>query len=305
MEDLIIHSAALFQPSNLSPPLPPAPLGEAPPIVQYGSAHTKVAQVPLPLPGPRSSSPRHHDPYVIRTTQSEGRHTELQRHRKNPSDDFAPQMPSYPANSIHPSLRSGPMSASPARQSMPPPSRTAQYYEEQIPYAQYTNPPHSATLPLPPGAAPPSPQKRDLNLHPSSPLVSPWSDGFNTTPTTATSSLSQPLSPTTSTGEGTLVQSEEFVKRSASNGATASPASVKSSFSTTSSRLQAAVTTPTPSSTSSTETAVPDPEVVPPTPPKGSPPRAPSPAATTSDAGTVDSYYADPQRRSNNSSGAE
>ncbi|THH28277.1 hypothetical protein EUX98_g5904 [Antrodiella citrinella] len=281
MEDLIIHATTLFQ-TNQSPPLPPAPLGEAP-AVSYGSAHTRVARMAPPTP----PSPRSQDPYVIRTTQSEG------RHRKNPSDDFTPQLPSYPANSIHPSLRSGPMSASPARQSLPPPSRAAQYFEEHIPYADYAAVPQSATLPLPPGAAPPSPLKRALALRPSSPLMSPWSEN-SATPVTSTfqeskASPSQP--PSNTTPEGPPPQLSRSA-RPTSNGFTASPP-----------RHQATSLATTPSSASSTsfastETTIPASSLFPSTPPNTSSsslPIPPSPTAT-SDAGTVD--YVDARRGS-------
>ncbi|TCD68833.1 hypothetical protein EIP91_009700 [Steccherinum ochraceum] len=299
MEDLITHAPVLFQPTNQSPPLPPAPLGESPPTVQYGSAHTRVAKVGAP--SPRSPSPRSQDPYVIRTAQSEGH-----GQSETPSDDFAPQMPTHPANSIHPSLRSGPMSASPARQSLPPPSRAAQYFEEHIPYAQYATAPQSATLPLPPGARPPSPQNRD----PGAPLMSPWSDGSSmptppltsrsmsqgtTTPQSSTRSISQgSRTPPTTVNDGpTSLGSSpaESLKRAESNGTTASPIRTVPpplNLSTPASDMSS-------SSGSSTETTVPNPTVEPPTPltRKPSPPlpQPPSPTATSeSDAGTVDSY---------------
>lgn len=295
MEDLITHAATLFQPSNPSPPLPPAPLGEVPHTVSYGSAHTKVGKVTALA---RSPSPRSQDPYVIRTAASEG------RHRKAPSDDFAPQLPSNPANSIHPSLRSGPMSAVPSRQSLPPALRSAQYYEEHIPYAQYANAPQSATLPLPPGAAPPSPQKRELALHPSSPLVSPWSDDA-ITPTPSSRSISQDSRTPPSSTEGTLVQAEDPVKRTTSNGTVGSPTrkqqeqpapAPSTSSSSRSERITPSPTKPLPplqtdsppASVTPLDPVIPDPAVEPPTPPKSSSPLPPSPSATSE--GTTGSY---------------
>lgn len=90
MEDLIIHSAMLFDGRDLplpgnSHPLPPEPLGEEPLPSTYGSAYTQVASVP-PM------SPRQHHA----KTESQG----SSRHH-----DFAPQLPPRPGNSIHPSRR--------------------------------------------------------------------------------------------------------------------------------------------------------------------------------------------------------
>lgn len=297
MEDLITHSATLFQhSSNQSPPLPPAPLGEAPPPVTYGSTHTRVAKVvhpvqpaqpvqPVqPMLPPRPLSPRSQDPYVIRTTHSEG------PHRKNASEDFTPQLPSNPANSIHPSLRSG-ATASPARQSLPPPSRSAKYFEEQVPYAQYAD---TTLLSAPPGAAPSSPRKRD-QIPLSSPLASPWSDGAATpstiTPSASTRTASQESPTSTSSSlaldHSSLGHSEGHDKRSTGSSAISTNARPPPASPQLPSRLQ--VMSSVPSSTSSTETAVPDPEVLPPTPPRSSSPDPPSPAAT-SDTGTIESY---------------
>ena len=92
METLIIHSPALFDDqSNLayyasSPPLPPAPLGEAPPPITYGSVHTKFSEYD---PQQQISTPLPQTPTPQTST----------------SDDFTPQPPSQPPASIHPSSR--------------------------------------------------------------------------------------------------------------------------------------------------------------------------------------------------------
>lgn len=108
MEALIVHSPTLFDDqSNLasyasSPPLPPAPLGEFPPPVAYGSVHTKFSEqgsqqqvnTSLPqTPTPQTST----------------------------GDDFTPQLPPRPPASIHPSSRgnngasNGPPNTSPTQ----------------------------------------------------------------------------------------------------------------------------------------------------------------------------------------------
>ncbi|TDL28854.1 hypothetical protein BD410DRAFT_760544 [Rickenella mellea] len=80
MEDLIIHANKLFDDkssTSSSPPLPPAPAGE--PILSYGygSSYTQFASMP-----PRRSTDVPH------------------------GQDFTPQLPPRPSNSIHPSRRS-------------------------------------------------------------------------------------------------------------------------------------------------------------------------------------------------------
>lgn len=83
MEDLITNCAVLFDDRNAaatSHPLPPEPAGEEPLPYGYGSSYTQVANVP-----PAS------------------------RHQKADSQasqqDFTPQLPPRPGNSIHPSRR--------------------------------------------------------------------------------------------------------------------------------------------------------------------------------------------------------
>jgi hypothetical protein len=76
MEDLIENAHILFDERFLSsPPLPPAPAGEAVPVISYGSSHTKMT---LPECG------------------------EVQ------VADFTPELPARPTGSIHPSARSNP-----------------------------------------------------------------------------------------------------------------------------------------------------------------------------------------------------
>ncbi|KAK7694250.1 hypothetical protein QCA50_001430 [Cerrena zonata] len=206
MEDLITHSYILFQ-SNQSPPLPLAPLGEAPAVVTYGSQSTKVIQVPPPLP-PRSPSPRKQPEFIVpplppRIIQQQSQqlstspedttpqlpslpqrppnstHSSI-RHSSNSSDDFAPQLPPRPTNSIHPSLRSGPMSANPARQSLPPSLRP--FMEEHIPFASSSTPVPPSVQPATPvspssQSVPPSPSRTLPRRTPTAlPLPSPWSD---------------------------------------------------------------------------------------------------------------------------------
>ena len=95
MEDLITNAAVLFDdraPAAASPPLPPAPAGQPTPNYAYGSAHTKVASVPAPLP------------------------TLARQQPQTSSEDFTPRLPPRPTNSIHPSLRTNP--TSPTKTSM-------------------------------------------------------------------------------------------------------------------------------------------------------------------------------------------
>lgn len=82
MEDLIIHSAILFddQAGPRSPPLPPTPAGEPVPRFTYGSKTTKVMPPTQPITSTVQSSPQ----------------------------DFTPRLPPRPGNSIHPSLRANP-----------------------------------------------------------------------------------------------------------------------------------------------------------------------------------------------------
>ena len=77
MEDLIENAQTLFdeRAPHPSPPLPPTPSGEPVPVVSYGSSHTTVT---VAQPG---------DAQV---------------------EDFTPQLPPRPTNSIHPSARSNP-----------------------------------------------------------------------------------------------------------------------------------------------------------------------------------------------------
>ena len=100
MENLIDNARTLFDEYLLpsSPPLPPAPAGEAVPALSYGSSHTKVALPAIPPPGDASGN------------------------------DFTPQLPLWPTASIHPSTRSNPpmsptrMCADPSAGTTPVPS---------------------------------------------------------------------------------------------------------------------------------------------------------------------------------------
>ena len=85
------------------------------------------------------------------------------------SEDFTPQLPPRPTNSIHPSLRAGPMSGLPSRQSLPAPARNAQWFDETITFADVT--------PAAP-SVPPSPSRNRLQRAAPSPLPlkSPWSE---------------------------------------------------------------------------------------------------------------------------------
>ncbi|THH12879.1 hypothetical protein EW146_g7284 [Bondarzewia mesenterica] len=114
MEDLIENAQVLFDdrapPS--SPPLPPAPAGEPVPVYSYGSAHTKVSSVPVPDLPPRVAE-----------------------------NDFAPQLPPRPTNSIHPSARHNVMPADlprpPTRPRLsPPPLSNGQKSDGQSPVQQ-------------------------------------------------------------------------------------------------------------------------------------------------------------------------
>lgn len=172
MEDLITHAHVLFQSSNSSPPLPPAPMGDPIPALTYGSSHTKISEMPPPpvpirplSPNPRPKDlPSHPAPppsAPSRVPQEPERAVTL-------AEDFTPQLPPRPTNSIHPSLRAGPMSSMPSRQSLPPPARNAQWFDESITFADVT--PASPSVP-------PSPSRRLQRSAPSPlPLKSPWSE---------------------------------------------------------------------------------------------------------------------------------
>ncbi|KAI0963113.1 hypothetical protein AcW1_000286 [Taiwanofungus camphoratus] len=127
MEDLITNAQVLFQASvNESPPLPPAPLGEAPAVVTYGSSHTRVANIPH-----TPSSPQKTSELPTSTPTMPPRPLPSRTGMRSPApEDFMPQLPPRPVNSIHPSLHAGPMSALPARQSIQPPSRAALLFDD-------------------------------------------------------------------------------------------------------------------------------------------------------------------------------
>jgi len=95
MEDLIVNASVLFNDISSayqSPPLPPTPAGEPAANHSYGSKMTKVATVP-PL-----SSSLPNLPYLGTSVSPQS------------NEDFTPQLPSRPVNSIHPSSRIYPAS---------------------------------------------------------------------------------------------------------------------------------------------------------------------------------------------------
>ncbi|KAI0662467.1 RhoGAP-domain-containing protein [Cubamyces menziesii] len=121
MEDLISNASVLFSQTG-SPPLPPAPLNEGAPSVSYGSTHTKVSNMPPP---PVPTSPRRHQKSMSLSSPRPS-----QDMPRPAPQDFTPQLPPRPTNSIHPSLRAGPHSNSPARQA--PSVRAGQWFDDQI-----------------------------------------------------------------------------------------------------------------------------------------------------------------------------
>ncbi|CDO72738.1 hypothetical protein BN946_scf184990.g21 [Trametes cinnabarina] len=121
MEDLIMNAHVLFS-QTASPPLPSAPLHEAAPAVAYGTAYTKVSNMPPP---PAPTSPRRHHKTVSLSSPRSSNDSV----RPMPQD-FAPRLPPRPTDSIHPSLRAGSHSGSPARQS--PSVRVGQWFEDQV-----------------------------------------------------------------------------------------------------------------------------------------------------------------------------
>ncbi|KAH9853026.1 RhoGAP-domain-containing protein [Lenzites betulinus] len=133
MEDLINNAFVLFSQTG-SPPLPPAPLHEGPPAVPYGSTHTKVANMPPP-PVPSQSRTQQPGALTSPRPSNDGPRPNQQDllpqlpPRSGPQD-FTPSLPPRPANSIHPSLRSGQHAASPARQL--PSVRAGQWFDDQV-----------------------------------------------------------------------------------------------------------------------------------------------------------------------------
>ncbi|OSD05850.1 RhoGAP-domain-containing protein [Trametes coccinea BRFM310] len=121
MEDLITNAHVLFS-QTASPPLPPAPLNEPAPSVSYGTAHTKVSNMPPP---PAPTSPRRHQKAMSLSSPRSSNDSV-----RSMPQDFAPRLPPRPTDSIHPSLRAGPHSSSPARQ--PPSVRVGQWFDDQV-----------------------------------------------------------------------------------------------------------------------------------------------------------------------------
>ncbi|KAI0374525.1 RhoGAP-domain-containing protein [Pilatotrama ljubarskyi] len=126
MEDLITNAHVLFS-QTASPPLPPAPLNDGVPSASYGSTHTKISNMPPP---PAPTSPRRQPKSMISPRSSND------GPRPTPQD-FTPQLPPRPTNSIHPSLRAGQHAGSPARQ--PPSIRAGQFFDDQVRVPPYGN----------------------------------------------------------------------------------------------------------------------------------------------------------------------
>lgn len=81
--------------ASMSHPLPPAPVGEPAADVNYGSSYTQVATVPPRRRGASDSKVPPQSP------------TDAGSMRPNVTQDFTPQLPARPGNSIHPSRRVG------------------------------------------------------------------------------------------------------------------------------------------------------------------------------------------------------
>jgi hypothetical protein len=162
MEDLINNAHILFQ-SNSSPPLPPAPSGEPVPVLSYGSSHTKIADMAPPPELAPPPSPERRPRASLDQPRASFDAPGIYERAGSHSEDFTPQLPPRPANSIHPSLRAGAMSALPNRQSLPPPARKAQFFDDSINFN------HVTSTPLPP---PPPPQSSAAGLAPPSPSPS-------------------------------------------------------------------------------------------------------------------------------------
>ncbi|EJF66392.1 RhoGAP-domain-containing protein [Dichomitus squalens] len=155
MEDLIVNAHILFQQSgSSSPPLPSAPLNEPAAPVAYGSQHTKVLSSMPPPPVPASPRKGHKKSASTSTVRSS-----LDVPRPHVPQDFTPQLPPRPANSIHPSLRAGPHAGSPARQI--PSARAGQFFDDDMlitPQTSISSREHGSSTSLPP-QLPPRPEE--------------------------------------------------------------------------------------------------------------------------------------------------
>ena len=151
MEDLIVNAHILFQQSgSSSPPLPSAPLNEPAAPVTYGSQHTKVLSSMPPPPLPTSPRKGHQKSASTSTVRSS-----LDVPRPHVPQDFTPQLPPRPANSIHPSLRAGPHAGSPARQI--PSVRAAQFFDDDMlitPQSSISSRENGSSVSLPPPLPP-------------------------------------------------------------------------------------------------------------------------------------------------------
>lgn len=203
-EDLITNSYVLFE-SNGSPPLPDRPLGEPVPPVTYGSSHTKVGKM-LPPPSPKRS------PGLSRSPSLPPRPPPPFNSVRSPApEDFTPQLPPHPPSSIHPSLRAGPMSAMPVRQSLPvqakqvPPS-----LDTQVSVAT-TGPPSTRSASRESRRLQRTPRLQQRDITPDEPALSRREARY--TPRTTPRSLPQPLVTehlaSTTTESSTFVDSYE------------------------------------------------------------------------------------------------
>jgi len=121
MEDLIMNAHILYDEQHIShssPPLPPTPAGEPVPHYAYGSKTTKVANMPA-------------TPVTVAGL-----------HPPPSPQDFTPKLPPRPTNSIHPSLRAGPVSPTRGRAEAPPLSTLRQ---DQLSFEETPPPSPSAT----------------------------------------------------------------------------------------------------------------------------------------------------------------
>ena len=147
MEDLIVNASVLFNDVSAyqSPPLPPTPAGEPTANYSYGSKTTKVATVP-PL-----SSSLPNLPYLGTRTFPQS------------NEDFTPQLPSRPINSIHPSSRIYPASPGKNKHSTLPdlPQKHEQTSAERDSFSD-TPPRVSVPLTLDPPADSPTSSPDDL-----------------------------------------------------------------------------------------------------------------------------------------------
>lgn len=187
MENLITYASMLFQQSEDSPPRINAPLNEPGTSNANGPSPAKSNRSSMPPP-PIPTSPRKHHQKSASITSTR---PSLEAPRPVPQD-FTPDLPPRPTNSIHPSLRAGPH-ASPARYS--PTLRSAQFFDDEVrvtPQAPLLSsqeePDNRSTTSLPP----PLPPRSDARL-PSPSLPLPPSSSSTTFESSADAALPQPI----------------------------------------------------------------------------------------------------------------